>query len=138
MNDKFTPERMSCNLVAFALHLGNCEKCGRDMVTKPKYSYDVFPRYILNTFDAQVKRANLAVRSSTKVDDEYICIDCVKAGKTDFKCDLCGKRKLTNKIKEGFGDPPDYLCIDCYETVSAKIWEEAVDELNNRHRYDYC
>jgi hypothetical protein len=89
------------------------------------------------TQKSQIQGTNIQLRSNTKVDDKYICKDCEKSGKADFLCVMCESRKHTGKIKESFGDPPEYLCIDCYETATAKKWEEAVEELNQIHRYDF-
>ena len=60
-----------------------------------------------------------------------------KAGKADFLCALCNERKSTDKIQESIGDAPEFLCKDCYDTVSAKIWDDKLDELQEAHRYDY-
>ena len=135
--DNYTPQKNVDNTITFALNLGYCKKCGRNMVVKPREAYGVFPHYYANNFEAQAKRANLVIQSTIKVDGCYICIECEKMGKADFECYLCKKRKSTKLIQERFGDPAEYLCFECYETVSAKIWEETVDKLYDIHKYDF-
>ncbi len=136
MSSEYTPQKNDKGQYLFVLQHEICSKCGRDMVTPPKNN-DVFPYWIGNNFKAQAERAELVIRSSTKVDDFYICCDCEKDGLADFECQLCKKRKTTNKIQKSFGDPADFLCSDCYETVSAKVWDAAKDKLLEKHQHEF-
>ena len=135
ISTKFIPQKID-DCATFLLTLKRCGTCNRDMVIKPTPN-TAFPLYWDNDFDSQAKRAGFVQRSRVKVDDRYICIECVEAGKASFKCELCKDRKPSNKEKGIFGDPPEFLCMDCYETVSAKVWNEKEDELLKTHRYDF-
>ena len=42
-----------------------------------------------------------------------------------------------NKIQDQFGDPSEFLCSDCYETVSAKEWNNIENILIEKHIYDH-
>lgn len=126
--------------VLFAAQGTECPVCKKIMVEKVDRNglrRSFFPFWFEMCQDAQMKRANIVYVSNTKVDDDNICIECEKSGKADFKCELCGERKPTSKIKESFGDPPDYLCDDCYKITPAKTWDDKCDELEQEHRYDY-
>jgi hypothetical protein len=90
-----------------------------------------------NDFSAQSNRAGLVMMSDVTVEQEYVCVPCVKSGKTTFLCHLCKERKPTNKIQDSFGQQASFLCTDCYETVVAKEWKRAEKELLERHRYDF-
>jgi len=84
-----------------------------------------------------MKAVGWVLKSNVQVDDRYICENCVEAGKATFKCSLCCERYPTTDIKEHFGYPPDYLCVHCYATVTAEVWEKKFDELEKEHRYDF-
>lgn len=111
-----------------------CKICGKIMIEK---SDSLFPKYNKINQEAQMKKVDLAFFSKTKVDDAYICCECEKSGKADFLCQLCNKRKPTSKIKESFGIyDTDFLCTECFETKTAKDWEEKCDKLYKEHKYD--
>ena len=133
----YTPQKWR-DCILFAFRLTKCGICEKDMVTLPSNKNNICPNWTQNSFDDQARRAGLVIKSTIIVDSHYICCDCEKAGLADFKCCLCKKRKPTSKIKEIFGDPEEFLCFDCYETVTAKIWEEEKERLIDEHRYDYC
>lgn len=132
-----TPQKIGDNHVTFLLRLEHCPTCNQDMVVKPEDNCETFPYHFDNDFDAQAKRARLVLRSEVKVDNIYICLECEQAGKATFFCELCKERKSTAKKKSSYGDPPVFLCLDCYETTPAKIWVEKDDELHHAHRYDW-
>ncbi len=119
-----------------------CPLCHKCMMPRIEGSYrvserNIFPHYREIDYETQLKRAGWLLMSDVKVDDKYICLDCERTGKADFLCALCGQRKPTSKKREAFGDPPEYLCDDCYETVSAKAWDEKQMELYAAHRWDF-
>ena len=116
-----------------------CPICNKHMIKQWPKNYDnpYFPNYIEMTQQAQAERAGVVFRSNVTVDEHYICVECAEAGKADFLCVLCNERKSTDKIQERYGDPPDFLCKDCYKTVSAEVWETKCDELREEHRYDF-
>lgn len=51
-------------------------------------------------------------------------------------CALCNKLRK-GKPQEAIGDPPEFMCTPCYETVPAKIWIAKRDALWEEHRYDF-
>ncbi len=126
-DDEFKPYKINKNRVAFSVEYKQCYICNCDMVNKSNdYIY---------WFDEQVKKAGMNIQSNIRVDDP-ICTKCYKEGKADFLCAMCGERKPFPSA-EKFGDPPEFLCKDCYSTVPAQEWDEKVDELHGRHRYDF-
>lgn len=54
-----------------------------------------------------------------------------------YSCSLCGVDYLESEIEEKVGYPPEYVCKHCYETVSAKEYNEHVGWLHDQHRWDY-
>ena len=136
----YTPQIIDRKYVLFAAHGTECPICKKIMVKKLQkhyFEYSFFPTWLDMNQDAQMKRAGLVYAGRTKVDDDDICEECEEAGKADFKCELCGERKSTDKIQESFGDPADFLCKDCYEITTAKAWDEKCDQLEEEHKYDY-
>jgi hypothetical protein len=132
--NRFTPKAIYSGGILF-VRLSTCYTCKRKMIEKPRNIRGLFPPWIDNNFDAQIKRAGWGVTSSADVDGHTICQQCADDGKATFLCALCGERKPTDKIKDDFGRHRiDYLCLDCYKTVSAKVWQEKVNELRERHR----
>ncbi len=119
-----------------------CPICLKYMMPRIEGSYSVwgkniFPNYWAINYESQLKNAGWVFQSDIEVDDKYICIECVQSDKADFLCALCNQRKPTSKARESFGDPPEYLCTDCYETVTVSAWEEKQSELGAAHRWDY-
>ena len=120
------------------VELNKCHKCNKLMIVKSSNRFtSTFPHYFRINFDAQIKNAGWVTQSNVKVDDKYICEECVENGKADFECYVCKKRHSIDLIKESFGDPADYLCQKCYEIVPAKEWRDIVDKLDSIHRYDF-
>lgn len=137
---EYTPKRIDEDIMSFAVLVTKCPICGKKMVAKPHallLRARVFPPFWKNNFTAQAKRAGLVFISHVKVDDEFICNECHEKDLASFLCTGCGERKKTSKEKESFGDPPEYLCEDCYNTMPAKKWDELVEKLHNIHRYDF-
>lgn len=119
------------------VRLEKCPICGRYMLHIPKGCDKPFPSYYKLRIQQQMKNVAWVLKSHIKVDDEYICKECVGAGKATFECSLCYERYPTTDIKEQFGNPADYLCVHCYATVTAKVWERKIKELEEEHRYDF-
>lgn len=132
------------NFVTIALEWKLCPCCDNPMIIAPKASLKrCEPAWGSgcidnNTIEAQCSRVNMSIQSYINdKNHQYICENCVETGTTSFICALCGKEHTTDKIKESFGDPTEYLCKICYETVPAKKWEEAMDRLDKKHMYDF-
>lgn len=136
----YTPQIINGGYVLFAAQASECPLCKKLMVKRVgKYRFEssFFSSWINMDQDAQMKNAGLVYLSDVKVNDEHICEECEKSGKATFKCQLCGEDKPTNMIQESFGYPADFLCSDCYETVSAKTWNEKCDQLEAWHSNDF-
>ncbi len=122
-------------IIQMNINAEGCPICKKPMIIKAPNG--IYPYGYDRTQNAQMKLLKLVYQSDIKVDDEYICVECVKSGRADFLCALCGNRKSTDKEKEAFGDPEEYLCIDCYDIVPAKEWDMEVKRLHDSHRWDY-
>jgi hypothetical protein len=114
-----------------AVNLEICGHCERFMVDM---SQIVFTDG--NNVMQQITNARWEVRSSAQKYGKSICVTCKNAGFSFFYCYLCRQERKSNFLYQSFGDPPDHLCFCCYETVSAKEWDEILDVLNERHRFD--
>ena len=117
-----------------------CNICKKPMIREGRGALmngGVFPNYIGLNIQEQVKNGCLEFMSHFKVDDKEICITCKEAGRADFVCQSCHQRKSTDKMKESIGDPPDFLCVDCYNTVPAAVWDSLKDHLYEEHKYGY-
>lgn len=133
--ENYTPKIHKHGQVEMLIQGEECYLCKRVMI--PKDDCDLFPRYFKVSQEAQMKNAGIVFKSIVKVDDMSICQVCADEGKADFFCALCKDRKSTDKIEKSIGDPPEFLCKDCYNTTTAKIWDNALKELEMKHRYDY-
>lgn len=112
----------------FLLETSICPECKRVMVARPS------PKEFIN-FDAQIKAADFCVKSKDSI--YPICEDCASKEKVWFTCELCVTKKGTDKIKKSIGDPPVFLCTDCFGSVTAKEWQETVDDLLDDHQWDW-
>jgi len=121
--------------MTFELRVECCPFCGRPMMDK--CGYGIFPFYMGNNQESQMKERGVVFRSSATINNKHICVECKKAGKASFKCALCKEMKSSSKEEESFGDPTEYLCKDCYATVPAKEWDEKVERLRKDHQYDW-
>lgn len=139
MNDLIPLMKNNGKYIAMYMQVRECPICKHSMINKEEHTRrSIFPMFIGMNQKAQAKELNLKFCSNTEVDDKLICQDCADTGKADFLCYLCKERKPTNKIEESVGIlPTEYLCKDCYETVPAKKWDKALEELQEEHRYDY-
>lgn len=97
----------------------------------------IFPLYRPINFSAQLKAAGWKVAASSRFDSQRYCIECAANDKITFTCCLCNQTKPSSHLKERFGDPPDFLCNECFNTIPAAVWEKKVDELQKEHRWDY-
>jgi len=122
-------------LIEFKLQVNECPVCKNQMMQKDTQS--LFPSDRLNQTKQMQEKEIVYQSSRFCVDGEPICIKCAEEGKASFICFLCHERQPSNKMKNKYGDPPDYLCIDCFSSVSAKEWNNAETHLHNIHRYDF-
>jgi hypothetical protein len=139
-NDKtedFKPYIIEHNYALMLVCISECPICKKPMVYIGKDHWRLFPSYWKLQAKTQIQRAGWTIESNEKQEGEYVCIECLKAGKITFVCSLCEIRKPTSKIQESIGYPPEHLCIDCYETKTAKEWEEILTKLKAKHTYDF-
>jgi len=107
------------------------------MVAVPKRTEGLFSGWIGESIDDQLQRAGWRKRVYVGGDHEYLCAACVARGEGGFTCALCGQKRQLRESYRSFGGPPEHLCVTCYETVSAKVWEQTIEQLREAHRYDY-
>jgi len=117
------------------IEANKCHTCEKIML--PKIPRGLFPNYRHVNQDAQMKVSGLVYSTYTEVDGRRICEECKNSGKISILCALCNERKPSDKEQESFGYPAEYLCKDCYETVTAKVWEDKCEDLSSSHRYDF-
>ncbi len=119
----------------FELETTQCASCRRPMLKKAKEG--LFPFTYDFTQEKQMKSLGVVLESSSRIDDDKICVECEAVGKASITCVLCDTVKPSSKKQESFGDPAEYLCSDCYATVSAKVWDEKTEKLRKAHRWDF-
>lgn len=123
-------------LATIAVPLRSCTICDRWMVGRDTtISIIGFE----NELGRQLQRAGFVFDSGAYDKQGHrICAECKTAGKSTFVCDICKQERTSDQIKRSFGyDPPDeYLCVPCFETVTASEWQTKVESLEERHRYD--
>jgi len=54
-----------------------------------------------------------------------------------YPCSLCEVDYPESELEDQIGCPPEYVCKHCYETISAKEYDEHVGKLRDKHRLDY-
>jgi hypothetical protein len=120
--------------------LNKCSTCGcwtLDKAADQGIWNKVFPAWFAITIRQQMAKAGWRFSSDVKRDDEIICSKCAEEGRGGFTCSLCKEYRTSDQEEEAFGDPPDYLCTICYETVSAKVWHDKYNSLFDAHKYDF-
>ena len=93
-----------------------------------------------NRISAQLERAGV-VPSSDVLDtnDQPVCEACVKAGRVTFICFGCKRENPVNLIHfTQPGDPCESVCIPCYESHTAKVWDQIIKDLAEKHRWDFA
>lgn len=121
------------------VQIARCPLCKSVMVA-PTKTDGLFPYGLYSGFDEQLALARWKkkVYVGDSGDHEYICSDCVAAGKATFTCALCEKAQPTTQLHKSWGfRPSESMCKTCYETVPAKVWDAKSDELFEKHRYDF-
>jgi len=141
---EFTPHNLKPNesgskiYMDFALEIKKCPICGNPMMPMLSEWHGHWP--VWNKLDqkAQMARAGIHKVGAWSVSkDGYICDVCAEQGLDTFTCNLCHEKRTVDLIQVQEGDPPDFLCKVCYESVPAKVWMDKLAELHNKHhRYD--
>lgn len=72
--------------------------------------------------------------NNTRVNNKQVCSVCYSADQDKtFECDLCTKTWPKSEIQ--YSDENSYLCQHCYETVTAKVWDDEIEILRERSTY---
>jgi hypothetical protein len=126
------------------VEIQTCPSCGKIMIEHPRRWGTLVPPFPEEgelAFNEQRKRAEWRLISgNTNANNEHICMTCALDGRSSFICALCGEeRSSTKEMACHFGehDQPEFLCKICYETVPAKTYQDKVNELEDRHRWNY-
>lgn len=121
--------------VLLEVSLEPCVYCRRLMVAE---AWTKYGSPFAHTLPGQMEKNNWTTRGASipgTERDEYACVDCVAAGKVKFTCAICEQERTSEFLHEEHYDEAE--CTICYETISAKIWEEWHDEQSQRKRYHY-
>ena len=123
------------NCATMLVELDHCPICNGVIIEN--ISSRIFPQNLQNTFQKQVEAAGWSLASNVMVDGDRICAKCDEKDLATFACAICQDYKRSSELRLSIGWPPEYLCIECYKTVSAETWDKMVDKLEARHRYDF-
>jgi hypothetical protein len=135
-DEQFTPFFVPGNkhYAYFMESVSYCAACKSPMISAHK------PERIYNqrSLAAQLKRAGWKHESGviSSAHGGELCHECAAKGLASFKCELCGEVRDNTLIQFQHGDPPDYLCKVCYETVTAQEWEKAEEKIWEAHQWD--
>lgn len=115
----------------FALPLERCGFCRKQMLSPMKG----FHLSSTMNQEAQMRAAGLVYRGDSNVTSFDVCEECVAAGKVAFNCIFCGEYRKSDLYHDSeYGEP---ICKICYESLTAKEWDEKMEALHEAHRYDY-
>jgi len=141
IEDNRTPDgKRGHVLMTFALEIKPCSICGRLIFNAPidtsLYNRRQFPSYLKINAAAQVKAAGL-VPAGYNPGDNYdaVCKICESEGRVEFTCFCCGEKRKSSLFHDVEYSEP--FCKVCYESKSAKEWNEAVERASELHKYDY-
>ncbi len=131
----FVPQLLEEGYGIVLVAVSTCAKCSRTMIATGK-GYD-FPAFWKAGRTEQLRRADWREKAFvTNADGGALCKECAETDGA-FRCELC-KQVRQGEPEDLFGDPAEYLCTPCFETVPAKTWAEAVSRLMDAHQYDFC
>lgn len=135
--ESYKPQIIEGRYATFLVQFLKCPLCQQPMIVEEPERNSPFPMSYKINYESQAHAAGFRIRSKVVSNDKHICTVCAESGKGGFNCYLCKQYKESAKLEQSFGDPPDYLCTDCYATVPAKEWDEIVDRLYDLHQYDF-
>lgn len=126
-------------LVTFVLKLDKCVACHTLVMAIVTKVYSPFPIRLDQDQRRQMQAAGIQEIGGYTYEPREgpLCVKCTKQGLGRFKCWHCEQERPVSQQHEQFGDPPDFLCTVCYETLPAKTWDEVIKELGEVHRWDY-
>lgn len=131
------------DLVLLAYPVFPCSECGRPTLSQSlrhiRYT-NIWGEAFAPAGDsikAQLLRAGLQVEDTADFDGKQVCGECVKAGKVKVRCCHCERETSLDNVQFQAGDPAEFLCRACYESVPAAQYAKLVKEIEERHRHDY-
>lgn len=132
----YIPKKVDTNLYTFFVRTKICPVCKKQMV-RSQLGVVTFGNDPLS-FHSQCAAAGIVLESHAE--DEHgnaICKECVDNGRAKFICSLCRRTFPTDMIQKSVGSYlRSHLCKECFNTVSAKEWEDKVQELEENHKWD--
>ena len=143
VNSQVNPETyVPIRLGGYGLMLVNLDQCVVCSLPMVRRSWDMphsspFPPYDPVSLKAQAQRAGWVFAGKLQVNAETICERCERADRARAACYLCKRERKASEVREAIGDPPEYLCTPCYDSVPARVWDRAVKELEEAHRWDH-
>lgn len=120
----------------FLVKLPFCQHCKKPML------HSVFPN--LDYFvKEQIKRAGFEItgrqfESHSEFGETLkhaFCQTCCDAGYATFTCLFCHQERPSNQVYRAAYE--EGICSVCFETSSAKEWEEKLSKLDEDNRYFY-
>lgn len=136
--ENFTPEvhfiPSGYGYATFVLSIRKCPLCNSPMMKKWRMPETIYYKLDLKS---QMERAGIKFISSSRVNNEHICDECSGKGLSSFTCYICNKTQSSTEIHESYGDPSDYVCKSCYNSIPASKWDKVIDELEKAHQYDF-
>lgn len=102
----------------FVTFRSRCKECGHPMV-------EIGATSIWGGFDIEKQLLAAGVRrksKSTQIIGE-LCSQCDADAKGTFTCRICLQQKTSDRLYTD-SRTNDPVCLDCYETVPAKKWDE--------------
>lgn len=107
-----------------------CKSCESDMVSPIERS-DQSPFTFRLPMSSQIEQAGRKMAAGAK----GVCADCYESGNITENCRICEEDRKPSEIEETIGGKY-HLCKPCYETVSAKEWEDTIDNLRVQVRWE--
>lgn len=136
--EEFVPQIIKEGFGLMIIKLQRCPSCNGVMVDIPQEARrKMFSLYMSIDLKTQLERADWKLQSNAELNGKKICEKCEKEGRSQFKCFICEKDQPTSMIHNCHGDPPDFVCINCYKNIPAEKWDQIMEKLYKIHRYDF-
>ena len=100
--------------VSFDLRVEPCAECKKLMMEPCKSG--VFDYGGEHSQEMQMKAKGIVFSSHVRSKSGYVCVECAESDKAKFTCHICGKIQPHSKMHSCYGDDPDYLYKDCYNS----------------------
>jgi len=115
---------------AVLVEILKCKSCECDMVHLVEGS-DNNPFTFRLPLTSQIEQAGRKVAAWAK----GVCAECYESGEIMEKCQICEEDRKPSEIEETIGGEY-HLCKSCFATVSAKKWEDTIDDLREQVRWE--